>query len=42
MPELPLDDRKRHPLPGRLNGVSMSELMWGKSAPHTGRRRVAS
>ena len=42
MPELPLDDRQRHRLPGQLNGVSMSELMWGKPAPYTGRRRVAS
>ena len=42
MPELALDHRQRHPLPGELDRVSMTELMRGKPAPHTGRRGVAS
>ena len=42
MPELALDHRQRHPLPGKLDRVSMTELMRRKPAPHTGRRRVAA
>ena len=42
MPELALDHRQRHPLPGELDRVSMPELMRRKPAPNTGRRRVAA
>ena len=35
MPELPLDHRQRHALPGELDRVSMAELMRRKPAPHT-------
>ena len=42
MPELPLDHRQRHPLAGELDRVRMTGLTRRKSAPHTGRRRVAA
>ena len=42
MPELGLDHRQRHPLPGELDRVRVTEPMRREPAPHTGRRRVAS
>jgi hypothetical protein len=42
MPELALDHPQRHPFPGELDGVRMTELVRREPAPHPGRRRVAA
>jgi hypothetical protein len=41
MPELALDHRQRHPLPGELNRVSMTELMLVPTSAQTPLSRPA-
>jgi hypothetical protein len=39
MAELTLDDHERHAFAGELDGVSVTQLMRGKAATDSGRRR---
>ena len=42
MPELPLDNRERHPLAREFDRVGMAELMWRETTSDAGRERVAA